>query len=56
MLEFAELIASMWTKLLTVLDNITFQVGDITVSLPSLWFAMLVIGLVITVFWKGART
>lgn len=54
--EFFRLIFDMFTKLFNVLNSIVFVINGLRVSFGAMIFAFLVLGLVITVFWKGART
>lgn len=49
-------IRDMFVAFFGVLDRIVFYVGIYQVSFLQMIFAALVTGLVISVFWKGART
>lgn len=54
--EFVRMIALFWRNLLNKLSMYTFEVNGLDVSIAALIFALLVIFLVVSVFWKGART
>ena len=56
MLEFVILIRDFWVDLIDLLNSIQLTVGAIKVPLGGLIFAFLVVGIVISVFWKGAKT
>lgn len=56
MTQFFNMLGGFWKDLLQVLDKFSFDINGFSVSLPSVWFAFMVIGLVVTVFWKGAKT
>ncbi len=53
---FLRLIPGFWQDLIDEFGKYTIEINGISVSLPAIWFAALVIGLVITIFWKGSRT
>lgn len=56
MAQFFEMIADFWGDIITLFDQRPLQIGDYSVSLTALIFAFLVIGFVVSLFWKGART
>lgn len=56
MTEFFVMFGNLWKSIIDTLSLCTFEINGFTVSLPAVWFALLVVGLVITVFWKGAKT
>ena len=41
---------------LGLLNNIVFNISGFSVSYGGIVFAVLVVGLVISVFWRGAKT
>lgn len=49
---FVNLITSIWG----VLGTVSFTVNGLPVTLSAILFAFLVVGIVINVFWKGAKT
>lgn len=46
----------LFLDLFGVLESIQFDVNGIHINYSSLVLAFLVIGLIVAVFWKGART
>lgn len=56
MLESFELIANFWADIWTTFDNVLFDVNGLPVSLGGLLICLLIFGLVLSVFWKGAKT
>lgn len=54
--KFFIMFANLWRSLLGLLDRVKFTVGGYTVSVYSLILAFLVLGIIIGVFWKGAKT
>lgn len=54
--QFFIMFANLWRRLLGLLDRVQFTVGGYTVSVYSLILAFLVLGIIIGVFWKGAKT
>lgn len=51
-----EFIIDMLRSLILVLQQHTFNIWNINVTIADLLFAILITGFVIAVFWKGART
>lgn len=56
MLEVIRLLSSFWGRILDILNNAYIPYGDVRVSIGGLIFAFLVVGMVITIFWKGSRS
>lgn len=60
MLQFFRMIADLWQSIIGVFDQhpIIFKIGNsnYSVSWFAIIFAFLVIGFVVSYFWKGART
>ncbi len=60
MLEFFGMIADLWQSIIAVFDRypIIFKIGNsnYSVSWFAIIFAFLVIGFVVSYFWKGAKT
>ena len=54
--EFFVMIRDLWVDIFATLEAVQFEVNGMIVSLPALLFAFMVTGIVIAVFWKGART
>ena len=54
--EFFVMIRDLWVDIFATLEAVQFEINGMIVSLPALLFAFMVTGLVIAVFWKGART
>lgn len=59
MFRFFSMIADLWQGIIRVFDEhpLVFEINNFTyeVSLFALIFAFLVIGFVISYFWKGAK-
>lgn len=49
-------IRDMFMGYLGVLESIVFEVNGIEVNFLSLVVAFLIVGLIVAVFWKGAKT
>lgn len=56
MYQFILFIRDFFTDLIDLLNSITFNIGNVSVSYGGLIFAFLVVGIVVSVFWKGAKT
>lgn len=56
MLGFFELIKDFFVSIFALFDSYTFTVGNFEVSYFALVFALLVIGMVVSIFWRGAKT
>lgn len=56
MKQFFEMIAELWGGIIAQFDQRPLQIGNYSVSVTALIFAFLVIGFVVSLFWKGART
>lgn len=55
MMEFFNLLGKFWKDIIAAFDNHPLQIGNYSVSLFAVIFAFLVISIVASVFWKGAR-
>lgn len=55
MIEFFVMISNWFWSLWGLLDSITFQFNDLTVSYGSILFAVLATAMVISIFWRGAK-
>lgn len=56
MLEFFNMIRDFWSDILGRLNGVQISIGSIRVPFGGLIFAFLVVGIVVSVFWKGAKT
>lgn len=56
MYDFFVLIANFWQSIINLFDEYKFGIGPYSVSYFSIVFAFLAISLVISVFWKGAKS
>lgn len=56
MLDFIKLIRDFWVDLIGLLNSIQIPLGNINVPFGGLIFAFLIVGIVVTVFWKGSKT
>lgn len=56
MYEFILLIRDFMMDLIGLLNAVSFSIGNTSVSYGGLIFAFLVVGIVVSVFWKGAKT
>ena len=56
MKEVVNFFGNMFTSLWRLLDSLTFVYDSVRVSYGQLLVVFLIIGLTITVFWKGSRT
>lgn len=54
--DFIVMIRDFWVAIFDTLGSVSFEVNGIIVNLSALLFAFMVTGIVISVFWKGART
>lgn len=54
--EFFELFGNFWKSIFNLLNQYSFDFNGISVSLSAIMFVFLVVGLVVTVFWRGAKT
>lgn len=55
MTNYIQFIFSMFADLVDVLDGLKFQLYGVTVSYWSLIFAFIVVAMVCSVWWRGAR-
>lgn len=55
MLQFFSMVRDFWVSIISLFDRYPITIGNYQVSYFSLVFAFLVIFLVVSVFWKGAR-
>lgn len=53
--QFFELVVDFFVSVWNLFDAVVFTIGGMSVSFSALVFALLVVGIVINVFWKGAR-
>ncbi len=56
MQNFFELFIKLWTDIFGLLSRVTFSVYGVNVSLTSIFFAFLVTGFIISIFWRGAKS
>lgn len=56
MLEWIDVLVSFWEGIMNVLFSMQFEVGASTTSYGAMIIVGLIIGFVISVFWKGAKT
>lgn len=56
MLGFVQLIADFWQSIIALFDKYPIEIGDYKISVIWLIFAFLVVGFVVSYYWKGART
>lgn len=54
--QFFTMIGNFWRSIFNLFDAYPITIYGYEVSLTGILFAFFVAGLVITVFWKGART
>ena len=54
--DFFVMVYNFYTSIFNLFSNTVFEIEGTRVSLAALIFVPLVIGLVISVFWKGSRT
>lgn len=54
--EFLELLASFWSRIFGLLMNVPIVIGSVTTSLFYFLFAVLATGMIISIFWGGAKT
>lgn len=55
MIDFFHLVTAFWSAVLGKLSEVKFTMYGIDVNLLAVLVAFFIVGLVITVFWKGAR-
>ena len=53
---FVDLFVSFFSQLFDFLSSMTFSVYGIPVNYGAVLFAVIVIGFVVSVYWKGARS
>lgn len=53
---FIDMIAQFWRSLFDLLNSVVLDYAGIEVSLGALIFVPLVVGMVVTIFWKGSKT
>ena len=56
MWQFIQFIKNSLAQITGMLDKYSFDLGGINVSILDLFIGFLGFGLIISVFWKGART
>lgn len=54
--QFFQMIADFWGGIIAQFDQRPLQIGNYSVSVTALIFAFIVIGFVVSLFWKGARS
>lgn len=54
--RFFQMFFGLWSDVISAFDDCVVSVGGYSVSYASLLFAVLGIGLIISVFWRGAKT
>lgn len=55
--EWLQLLTSFWKMIFTeIFDKMILEINGISFSVGGFIVAALIIGLVISVFWKGAKT
>lgn len=55
MTAFINLFVDLWKQIINLLSNTAIELGGYTVSLFSVLLVMVIIGFVISVFWRGAK-
>lgn len=53
--DFFILVRDFYVNLFSLLNNTVFDINGYNVSLGAIIFVMLVVSMVVSVFWKGAR-
>lgn len=53
---FFVLFANFWTSIFGLLMNVPIVIGSVTTSLFFFLFAVLATGMIINIFWGGAKT
>lgn len=56
MTAFFDFFVDMWTTLINLLSSVVFEFYGYQVNLMAIIFVVFVIGFVISMFWKGAKT
>lgn len=54
--SFIDFIVSFFGKIFTFLSSMTFKVYGISVNYGAIIFAVIVVGFVVSLYWKGARS
>lgn len=54
--QFFSMFVDFWKSIIKLFDDRPLQIGDYQVSYFAIIFACLVIGFVVSIFWKGAKT
>lgn len=54
--QFFSMVADFWKSIIMLFDDRPLIIGDYQVSYFSIIFAFLVIGFVVSLFWKGAKS
>lgn len=54
--QFFTMVANLWKSIIKLFDDRPLIIGDYQVSFFSIIFAFLVIGFVVSLFWKGAKS
>lgn len=53
---FFVLMSDFYTSIFNLFSNTVFEIEGTKVSLAALIFVPMVVGMVVTIFWKGSRT
>lgn len=56
MTEFLDFFVYMWSRFLDLLGSVNVELYGYKVNILAVLFVILIIGFVISVFWKGAKT
>lgn len=54
--QFFIMVADFWKSIIKLFDDRPLVIGDYQVSFFSIIFVFLVIGFVVSLFWKGAKS
>lgn len=56
MLEFFNIVREFYSQILSLFGKTVIRVGSIQTSLGGIIFACVVIGFIVSIYWKGAKT
>lgn len=56
MTAFLQFFSFMWQRIIFLFDSVKFDMFGYDVSLFGILFVLIIIGLLVSVFWKGAKT
>lgn len=54
--SFIDFMASFFGQIFTFLSSMTFSVYGVSVNYGAIIFAVIVVGFVVSMYWKGARS